>query len=164
MFEFDKYEKHLHIDRGLAPLSSYEPVHDITKMSLLMWGEHCVECAAPSCFVTCDLYQSRPDMRCRRLTYGMYRNPSFPSARGYGAEIAFKKWGKIEARGNTFILPISITLLAERMIGIFAPVINAAGTFMYRLTRDIRWSYIEHAALERFARWLHRKNNANSTL
>jgi FkbH-like protein len=164
MFEFDKYEKHLHVDRGLAPLSSYDPVHDISKMSLLMWGEHCVECAAPSCFVTCDLYQSRPDKRCRRLTYGMYRNPSFPSARGYGAEIAFKKWGKIEARGNTFILPINITLLIERMIGIFAPVINAAGTFMYRLTRDIRWSYIEHAALERFARWLHRKNNANSAL
>ncbi|MBA4141480.1 MAG: HAD-IIIC family phosphatase [Nitrosospira sp.] len=164
MFEFDKYEKHLHIDRGLAPLSPYVPIHDIARISLLMWGEHCVECAAPSCFTTCDLYQSRPDSRCRRLTYGMYRNRSFPSARGYGAEIAFKKWGKIEARGNTLMLPAAVTLLMERVIGLSAPLVNAAGSFAYRLTRDARWSYLEQAILERFTRWLHRQSNANSRL
>ena len=106
MFEFDKYEMHLHVDRNLAPLTSYKPVQNVEKMSLLMWGEHCVECAAPGCFATCDLYQSRPDQRCRRLTYGMYRNRRFSSVRGYGAEVTFKKWGKIEARGNTLMLPV----------------------------------------------------------
>ena len=115
------------MDRGLAPASAYDPVDDIAKMSLLMWGEHCVECAAPSCFTSCDLYQSRPDSRCRRLTYGMYRNQSFPSARGYGAEVAFKKWGKIEARGNTLMLPAGAALLIERMISFSAPLANAAG-------------------------------------
>ncbi|SOD39980.1 HAD-IIIC family phosphatase [Nitrosovibrio sp. Nv4] len=163
MFEFDKYEKHLHVDRGLVPLSTYDPFQDIAKMSLLMWGEHCVECAAPSCFTTCDLYQSRPDGRCRRLTYGMYRNRCFPSARGYGAEVVFKKWGKIEARGNTLMLPAGMTLLTERMIGLLAPFANAAGAFVYRLTRDNRWSYLEHSILERFARWLHQKKRANAS-
>ncbi len=158
MFEFDKYEKHLHTDGGVAPSSSYSPITDIDKMSLLMWGEHCVECAAPSCFVTCDLYQSRPDTRCRRLTFGMYRNPRFPSARGYGAEMAFKKWGKIEARGNTLMLPAAVTLWMERVIGMGAPFVNAIGVFLHRLTRDARWSYMEQAMLERFGRWLHRKN------
>lgn len=162
MFEFDKYEKDLHEDRALAPQSSYEAVHDIAKMSLLMWGEHCVECAAPSCFTSCDLYQSRPDTRCRRLIYGMFRNPRFPSARGYGAEIAFKKWGKIEARGNTLMLPAGVTLLTERIIGLSAPLVNAVGAFMYRLTRDSRWSYAEHAILERVGRWLHQKKCATS--
>lgn len=162
MFEFDKYEKHLHMDRGLVPRAPYEPVHDIEKMSLLMWGEHCVECAAPSCFTTCDLYQSRPDTRCRRLTYGMYRNRRFPSARGYGAEVAFKKWGKIEARGNTVMLPTGTALLSERVIGLFAPLANATGAFISRLTRDVRWSYLEHAILERFARWLHHRSATKS--
>lgn len=158
MFEFDKYEMHLHVDRNLAPLQPYEPVQGVEKMSLLMWGEHCVECAAPGCFATCDLYQSRPDRRCRRLTYGMYRNRRFPSARGYGAEVTFKKWGKIEARGNTLMLPAGVALWAERVIGLIAPLANTAGALMYRMTHDIRWSYLEHAALERFARWLHRKS------
>ncbi len=87
---------------------------------------------------------------------------SFPSARGYGAEVAFKKWGKIEARGNTLMLPAGLTLLTERVIGLFAPLANAAGAFIYRLTRDNRWSYLEQALLERFARWLHQKKPANS--
>jgi FkbH-like protein len=162
MFEFDKYEKQLHEDRELAPQSSYKAVRDIEKMSLLMWGEHCVECAAPSCFTSCDLYQSRPDTRCRRLTYGMYRNPRFPSARGYGAEISFKKWGKIEARGNTLLLPSGVTLWTERIVGLLAPLLNAFGAFVHRFTRDDRWSYLEHALLERLGRWLHRKNDPNS--
>lgn len=162
MFEFDKYEAHLHVDRNLAPLQSYTPVQNVRKMSLLMWGEHCIECAAPGCFATCDLYQSRPDQRCRRLTYGMYRNQRFPSARGYGAEVTFKQWGKIEARGNTLMLPAAVTLLAERIIGSISPLANAAGAMMYRLTSDTRWSYLEHALLERFARWLHRVSRAES--
>ncbi|SFU74231.1 HAD-IIIC family phosphatase [Nitrosospira multiformis] len=162
MFEFDKYEKQLHEDRELAPQSSYKAVRDIEKMSLLMWGEHCVECAAPSCFTSCDLYQSRPDTRCRRLTYGMYRNPRFPSARGYGAEISFKKWGKIEARGNTLLLPSGITLWTERIVGLSAPLLNAVGAFVHRVTGDARWSYLQHALIERLGRWLHRKNDPNS--
>lgn len=156
MFEFDKYEAHLHVDQNFVPLLSYKPVQKVAKISLLMWGEHCVECAIPGCFTTCDLYQSRPDLRCRRLSYGMYRNRHFPSIRGYGAEVQFKKWGKIEARGNVLMLPINIALLTERIIGLIAPLINAAGALMYRLTNDIRWSYLEHVAHERFARWLHR--------
>ncbi len=162
MFEFDKYEMHLHVDRNLAPLQPYTPVQGVAKMSLLMWGEHCIECAAPGCFATCDLYQSRPDQRCRRLTYGMYRNRRFPSARGYGAEVTFKQWGKIEARGNTLMLPAAVALLAERMISSIAPLANAAGALMYRLTHDIRWSYLEYALLERFARWLHRTSRTES--
>src|SRR3954452_16507237 len=80
-----------------APLPSYEHAQDIAAASFLSWGEHCVECAEPSCFQTCDLYSRRPDGRCRRFTHGIVRNDAFPPARGYGAEISFKKWGILEA-------------------------------------------------------------------
>ena len=162
MFEFDKYEAHLHVDQNLAPLLSYKPVQKVAKISLLMWGEHCVECAVPGCYSTCDLYQSRPDLRCRRFSYGMYRNRHFPSIRGYGAEVQFKKWGKIEARGNVLMLPINVALLAERIFSLTAPLTNAVGALMYRLTNDIRWSYLEHVIHERFARWLHRTIHTKS--
>ena len=73
----------------------------------------------------------------------------------------FKKWGKIEARGNTLMLPAGAALLIERMISFSAPLANAAGALMYRLTRDSRWSYLEQALLERFGRWLHRRNSSS---
>ena len=31
----------------------------ISHRSLLYWSEHCVECAAPACYRTCDLFERR---------------------------------------------------------------------------------------------------------
>ena len=72
---------------------AYSPSDDVAEMSLLVWGEHCTECAAPACYRRCDLYESRPDTRCRRFKYGIYQNRHFSSFRGYGTEIEFKKVG-----------------------------------------------------------------------
>src|SRR5437879_2450330 len=101
MFEFDKYDSSLHKEGAAAPATPYSPAADVAGMSLLMWGEHCVECAAPACYSTCDLYQARSDLRCRRFGFGAHKNASFPSLRGYGVEVSFKKWAKIEAFGAT---------------------------------------------------------------
>jgi len=106
MFEFDKYDRNLHKDPPASPSTHYEQPVDIEGMSLLLWGEHCVECAAPACYSTCDLYEPRLDSTCSRFSFGAYKNRSFPSIRGYGTEIFFKKWAKIEAFGNTAIYPI----------------------------------------------------------
>jgi FkbH-like protein len=157
MFEVDKYEARLHVDGPLRPAAAYDPTREIVKMSMLVWGEHCIECAAPSCFETCDLYQQRPDRRCRRFVYGIFRNDHFPSVRGFGAEVAFKRWGKLESRGNTFLMPARRVLRLERMIDALAPAGNAVGRAFYRLSRDIRWSYLTHTALERLLRRLHRR-------
>jgi len=67
MFETDKYEQRLRNTAPHAP-DEYEYVRSVDQMSFLYWGEHCVECAAPDCFRTCDQYQPRPDMRCRRFS------------------------------------------------------------------------------------------------
>jgi succinate dehydrogenase/fumarate reductase-like Fe-S protein len=97
MFETDKYDSALHRQRAALPQMNYEPVGNIDGMSFLLWAEHCVECAAPACYASCDLYQPRKDSRCRRFAFGAYKNTAFDSARGYGVEIRFKKMGK--ARG-----------------------------------------------------------------
>lgn len=56
MFEFDQVAAY---PADLAtPELPYQPVTDISEMSLLIWGEHCIECAAPACYSTCDLYES----------------------------------------------------------------------------------------------------------
>lgn len=162
MFEFDKYEKKLHFEAPSSPTGNYTSADDVTGAAILIWGEHCIECAAPSCYQSCDLYASRPDLRCRRFSYGAFRNNNFHSFRGYGAEISFKKWGKIEARGNTALMPLNSVLLAEKFISAISPSLNAFGFLIYRITRDIRWRYATHVLLERLGRWLHRTRGDRS--
>lgn len=66
----------------------------------LPWGEHCTECVWPSCYSTCDLYEPRPDGKCRRFTDGMVRVESPSSFNGYILKIRFKQWGKLWTVGN----------------------------------------------------------------
>src|SRR3954454_3709305 len=114
MYDIDRNARQAQGQCGVVPNTRYDYVCDIVSASFLFWGEHCVECTEPSCYVTCDLYVSRPDGRCRRFTQGIVRNPQFPSARGYGAEVSFRKWGKLEARGNSALMAHRWLMLVER--------------------------------------------------
>jgi FkbH-like protein len=68
--------------------------------SVLPWSEHCTECVWPTCYTTCDLYEPREDLRCRRFVDGMVRIdiPANPDA--YVLKIRFKQWGKLWAAGR----------------------------------------------------------------
>src|ERR1035437_6081329 len=122
MFELDKYEVRLQAEPPAVPTAAYQPVSNVERISLLFWGEHCVECAAPACYESCDLYEPRPDKRCRRFASGALKNRSFASMRGYGVEISFKKWAKIEAFGNLSLSSIKSVLWRERLLQWTAPV------------------------------------------
>ncbi len=159
MFEPGKYEKRRHAGAPARPTAPYEPGPDIARMSLIVWGEHCIECAAPDCYRSCDLYERRPDTRCRRFAFGVYRNRNFPSSRGHGAEVVFKKWGKLEARGNSLTAPVGVVRLAESLIAGGAGLTKALGWMAAKVTRDERWNYLEHILLERLVPWLHRRRH-----
>src|SRR5208283_2055784 len=159
MFELDKYEPRLHQGNMLSPEETYEPTcaRDLRAISLLVWAEHCIECAAPACFKTCDLYQPRPDKRCRRFLFGIHKNVHFRSLRGYGAEVVFKKWGKLEARGNTYLLPVENALQIERAAILSSPLANLFGSATASLVADERWNWLTHSLEERLTRWLHHR-------
>jgi FkbH-like protein len=70
---------------------------EVARTMLLMWSEHCLECAPPQCYASCPLYVSRADRKCARLVYGMQRNPAFSGLLDYGIDLRFRRWGKIEA-------------------------------------------------------------------
>ena len=46
------------------PERSFEGVRRLSNIvsmrTVLPWGEHCTECAWPTCYTTCDLYEARP--------------------------------------------------------------------------------------------------------
>ncbi|MCX6011848.1 MAG: hypothetical protein NTV30_00230, partial [Chloroflexi bacterium] len=75
---------------------------------LLYWGEHCVECVFPDCYKVCPLYVSRRDRRCARFRYGIFPNFALRGTYNYGAEIHFRRWGKLESTLNYGFLPLNI--------------------------------------------------------
>ena len=163
LFELDKYDPSLRRQDPATPALPYRALGGIDSISLLYWAEHCVECAAPSCYQTCDLYQSRTDGRCRRFTFGAFKNTNFPSRRGYGVEISFKKWAKLEAFGNLRLLPFRKALLGEKVVEWLAPVANQFGKLMARLTNKPRWKAVSHEALEHLVRRFHQNRNKSAS-
>src|SRR5450432_898399 len=163
MFETDKYQRKLHEGEPATPTSAYQPVLAVELMSLLHWGEHCVECAAPSCYQSCDLYQPREDKRCRRFTFGAFKNSNFPSLHGYGVEVSFKKWAKIEAYGNRALYPLGSVMWRERLIDWGAPVANVIGKLIGKLTGNPNWDSATYIALEKLARRMDRSDSGSLT-
>jgi FkbH-like protein len=162
MFEIDQYDARLHTDAPARAELPYEHTNDVAELSLMVWGEHCTECAAPACYKTCDLYEARPDARCRRLRFGIFKNRNFKSFRGYGGEVAFKKWGVLAAMGNTAVAPSSRIVWFERCAAIAARGLNAVGPLIGRITKDERWGYPTFGISRRFTSWLHQRNKGRS--
>jgi FkbH-like protein len=149
MFEFNQYQKRLHRNRIIRPQQPYDRDDNVARISLLCWGEHCTECAAPSCYKTCDLYQARPDGRCRRFIFGMYRNRFFTSLRGYGCEVAFKKWAALVARGNIRMMRLTSAIWAERLLSAFGLIFDRLGALASRATSDMRWKHLSYSLMLR---------------
>jgi FkbH-like protein len=67
--------------------------------SMIIWGEHCSECAAPACYSACSFYSPRADGHCRRFVHGIEAVQSDGVPMGAATRILFRQWGKLEGRG-----------------------------------------------------------------
>jgi FkbH-like protein len=161
VFEFDKFDPKRHISRSTIPLKLIQPPVSARESSFLLWGEHCIECAAPECYKTCDLYEPRPDLRCRRFEFGAAPDAEIRGSRGAGAEIVFRKWAKLEARGNTFLVDAGNLEKVERGALWLSRLTNVIGRFMAVLSRDLRWNYATFSIFERLNRRLRQKELEN---
>ena len=72
------------------------PSADVSRTSVLLWEEHCHECAVPQCYQSCSLYVPRADQKCARFVYGICPNPHFSGLFHFGADISFRRWAKLE--------------------------------------------------------------------
>ena len=115
--------------------------------ALLSWMEHCVECAAPSCYKTCDLYDPTPLGKCRRFESGIV--PVARPGKAPLAEIRFKHWGKLEAQGNATPVATARAQSAEKWIRWASRPVNRIGRAMAKLTRDVRWATAAEALLKK---------------
>ena len=100
--------------------------------SQIVWGEHCSECAYPSCYSNCAFYDPRPDLNCRRFEAGV-------EDAGAGLmRIRFRKWGKLEGRGPARLRPYAA---AERREQVDAAVsrLLAHAPLPFQLSRAAAW-------------------------
>jgi FkbH-like protein len=82
--------------------------------TLIPWGEHCTECAWPTCYTTCDLYVPREDGRCRRFADGMVRVDCPAAVNSYLLRIRFKRWAKLWSPANVRLYSSSEAQVRER--------------------------------------------------
>ncbi len=147
MFEYSYYDKKIYNtcnDLSISALpDSFLKITDIEAVRVSCWGEHCLECGAPECYDSCEMYEARQDQRCRRFVYGMwYRNDAEDV---YGIDIRLKKWAKL----RTIIRKASIepdkSVKLDRITrrlgftvriisNILSPVIKN-----YKLSRGVEW-------------------------
>lgn len=73
---------------------------EVEARTILPWGEHCTECAWPTCYSTCELYSPRVDGNCRLFVDGMVRVDLEGPGRPYLLKLRFKQWGKLWTVGN----------------------------------------------------------------
>jgi hypothetical protein len=83
--------------------------------STIMWGEHCTECAFPSCYSSCAFYAPREDYHCRRFVNGIEALKVKGSSKLALSRIQFKRWGKLEGRGPVALKSASAAIALERL-------------------------------------------------
>jgi FkbH-like protein len=94
-------------------VSAVEP-SSIASTYLLAWNEHCLECALPDCFAVCSLYVRRRDRKCARFKRGILPNPQYPGLYPFGAEIEFRRWGKLESTFGYGAVSVSQARLIDK--------------------------------------------------
>ncbi|HEY4032081.1 MAG TPA: HAD-IIIC family phosphatase [Caulobacteraceae bacterium] len=82
--------------------------------TVMVWGEHCTECAFPACYSACSFYAPREDHHCRRFERGIERARDGRRPELAFTRIAFRRWGKLESQGRAALTPVAAALRRER--------------------------------------------------
>jgi FkbH-like protein len=148
MFQFET--------RGAAPTTVLPDLPARTAApgarAFLSFAEHCVECAAPACYAACGLYDPSPSGACRRFDYGI--RPVTAGGRTW-ADVRFRKWGKLEARGSAAAIPAARIGRWERGLSRAAPMLDRVGAALAPLLGE-RWrriaGHLQERVRQRFGR------------
>lgn len=146
MFQFETSKPSHEPSSQSAPDGSPELSH----RAFLAWGEHCVECAMPACYETCDLFDPTPSMKCRRFVDGIVPNKADGAIPG--GEIRFRKWAKLETQGNATMLPKRTIDTYEKILSSVAAPLAVAGRTVSKLGAGKRWMWAEEALHKRMIR------------
>jgi FkbH-like protein len=130
---------------------------NVLRRSLLPWSEHCTECVWPTCYTTCDLYEPREDMKCRRFVDGMVRIDTPVNPDSYLLKIRFKQWGKLWAAGRMRLYSNEDALRIEKRD-------HRIGTALYQLPAPAPLKRMAAHKRYSFKKRIARRNAPNGNL
>lgn len=159
MYQFYYADRSVPLNRGECKLNIRDRFR-ITAIRPAMWEEHCLECAAPTCFGSCVHYQSRSDGRCKRFENGLYTFADEKASCGQGVRVKFRKWGNM----MTVLFPAMLSeddyiKLRKKNEGM-GELLRIVGSS--KLPRSIRWQFIRTVEYLRRT-GLRRLNGLNNT-
>ncbi len=128
---YDVLFKQKKIENNKKKLPSNFNLENVNKISLLNWEEHCIECAAPSCYTSCSLYEKREDLKCVRIKNGLVRDYNYNGLFNYGISCEFRKWGKLE----TVISPI---MLSKMQLNLIITLDSLFSNLIYLFSKSIK--------------------------
>jgi FkbH-like protein len=106
----------------------------------IVWGEHCSECAFPSCYSVCAFYEPKPgDLHCRRFEDGIQgvQAPETIELK----HIRFRRWGKLEGIGPAELRPIGTARGMDRMDAAVTRLLGALpAPFAVKRNLAFRWN------------------------
>lgn len=148
MFQFNYFARPSEWRGDRAPAAD-----DLRDRLILSWAEHCIECAAPSCYASCDLFSPTEAGKCRRIENGLV---PVQAGQRTGVELRFKRWGKLEAQGNARLFPPAKARTAERLTALAARQAHALGQLIGRFSTAPRWATAHETLFKRVNTWLER--------
>jgi len=93
-------------------------------------------------------------MRCARFEYGIYKNPHYQGLYHYGADIAFRRWAKLESVFEFGAAGTNKTLWLDRLDRMLQAPVNLLGTFLAPINKNRRINGAYHFLRRRFLRTL----------
>ncbi|HYE78674.1 MAG TPA: HAD-IIIC family phosphatase, partial [bacterium] len=140
--------------QGPAEPSALDPTA-VDRAAMLIWMEHCVECAVPDCYAVCPLYVKRADEKCARFQYGIFPNRHFKGLLDYGAEIYFRRWGKLQSKlgfGATDLATLRrVAGWDTAAVGLINPVSSALKAVSPKRRLNGAWNRLREGSLR--SRW-----------
>ena len=134
------------------PVDALTPASEMPeRRAILSWAEHCIECAAPACYTTCDLYSPTSSGKCRRFDHGIIAHTDDS---GIVVEVAFREWGKLEAQGNAVLLPSTMADRIERWLYPIMALADRTGRLLAMVTGRNAWRLAPEALFKRLNAWL----------
>jgi FkbH-like protein len=129
----------------------------VTRLALTHWEEHCHECAVPQCYAECLVYRARADKRCRRFDYGCVPDSRFRGPLGYGVDVRFGRWAKLETEFHRVAGPLWLVRVIDRLSRSASSVARWISPLLFFVhpIRRATWA-LEHArnwALRTASRW-----------
>jgi FkbH-like protein len=90
-----------------------------TREMITCWEEHCLECAPPLCYQTCEKYEARSDLKCKNFSSGITLVKELNNRGNIPVFIQFKEWAKLETYvTNVFYKKNTISILNKLNISI----------------------------------------------